>query len=199
MGSSDLAPDWVIAEMPPGYGTRIAEIRRLTQELEAMDQFARLLYDRGPRLAEAVHGLIRSMDVDAELVSEPPCSHVVVRLDPGRRLILHVAADEQTIHRKSAEIAHVFQILHEAADDYDRVVLVTNTDPGQRPAERSAALAADAEEFLTRMRVAHVPASAFFTLWKLSLQDRGAARQQLMYLHAHEGGTFDLAGTVLLR
>jgi hypothetical protein len=199
MRSSELGPDWVVAEMPPGYGTRIAEIRRLTQELEAMDQFARLLYERGTRLAEAVRSLFRSMEMEAELVSEPPCSHVVVRLDGGRRLILHIAADEQTIHKKSSEIAHAFQILHGAADDHDRVVLVTNTDPGKRPDERSTAISLDAEEFLTRMGVAHVPSSAFFALWRLSLEDRGSARQQLAHLHAHAGGTFELAGSTLLR
>lgn len=199
MSSSGMAPEWVIAEMPPGYGTRVAEIRRLTQELEAMEQFARLLDQQGERLGGALQALFNSLDLQSQLVADEACAKVVVTLNPGVRLLFHVSADQHTIQKKSAEIAHVFRIIHEDAGEQDRVVLVTNHDPGRRPTDRGPALADDAETFLTRLGVNHLPASSLFALWKLSLQDRGGARQQLQYLHAHQGGTFELAAATLLK
>jgi hypothetical protein len=49
------------------------------------------------------------------------------------------------------------------------------------------------------MGVNHVESPSMFTLWKLALQDRQAALQQLRYLHEQEGGTFTLLATALLR
>jgi hypothetical protein len=199
MGSSEMAPDWVIAEMPPGYGTRVAEIRRLTQELEAMEQFARLLYEHGERLGGALHALFSSLDIQSQIVPDEGCAHLVVVLEPGARLLFHVSNEAQAIQKKSTEIAHVFRIIHEDADEHDRVVLVTNREPGKPPNERGPAVTPEAEAFLARLGVNHLPAASLFALWKLSLEDRSAARQQLLYLHAHQGGTFALAGSTLLR
>ena len=85
-------PDWVIAEMPPGYQNRVAEIRRLTEELKDMDRFSRLLWTIGPELRESVRDVFAALKFDAELMNGPAESVVAVGLDVNRRLLLHVSA-----------------------------------------------------------------------------------------------------------
>ena len=116
----------------------------------------------------------------------------VARL-PGRgRLLLYASGETGQVAKKSGDIAAVFQLLHEVADDQDRVVLVTNVEPAKPPAERGPALADEAETFLRRMGVAHVTGRTLFALWKLSLQEPEQARAQVPRLQAHEGATWDL-------
>src|SRR5262245_29721420 len=60
-------PDWLVAEMPAGYQTRFAEVQRLSAEMHAMDRMARLLWEIGPPLHEAVRDTFASLkfEVDA--------------------------------------------------------------------------------------------------------------------------------------
>lgn len=194
----DLGPDWMAAEMPPGYGNRLAEIQRLTADLHAMTRFGRLLSAVGPPLAEAVRDLFTGLGFDAGILDGSNGTALAVRLDAWSRLLLQISSVEEVIERRNTEIARVFQLLHEIADDHDRVVFVTNGDPGLRPAERRDALAADAREFLTRMGASHLPASTLFALWKLSLDEPERAREELQRLHRHAGGTFELPPSVRL-
>jgi hypothetical protein len=193
----EIGPEWVIAEMPPGYRTRVAEIQRLTADLQAMSRFGRLLCEVGTPLAEAVQDVFTAIKFDAELTAGPGCADVVVRLDGGRRLLLHVAADRQPLQRKSTEIAHTFQILHEVANEFDRVVLVTNAEPDTPPSNRGGAVTAEALAFLSRMRASHVAAPTLFQVWKLSLQEPGRARELVERLHADPGGTFEVPSALL--
>jgi len=187
-----FGPDWVTAEMPPGYRNRVAEIQRLTADLQAMGRYGRLLYAVGAPLGEAVRDLFVSLKLDAELAAGPGCSDVVVRLDGGRRLLMHVAAEGHRLQRKDPEIAHAFQLLHEVATDHDRVVLVANSEPDTPPAERGEAVTAEALSFLTRMGATLVTAPTLFELWKVSQQEPGRAREVAERLHAHAGGSFEL-------
>ena len=84
------APDWVVAEMPPGYQTRIAEIRRLSEELEGMSRFARLLWAIGPDLRESVRDVFDALKFEAELTNTADGAPVAVQLDGRHRLLLHV-------------------------------------------------------------------------------------------------------------
>jgi hypothetical protein len=189
-----FGPDWVVAEMPPGYRNRVAEIQRLTADLQDMSRFGRLLCEVGAPLCEALRDLFTSLKFEAELIP----GGVAVKLDGRSRLLFHVSGDEQVVQKKSPEIAQVFQILHELADEHDRVVFVTNSEPARRPAERGAALAPDALAFLSRMGAGHVTAPTLFTLWKLSLQEPDRAREQVQRLHDHDGGTFQLPPSTLI-
>lgn len=190
---ADFGPDWVIAEMPPGYGNRVAEIRRLTAELEDMGHFGRLLFTVGPALAETIKDVFSSLGYEAEVMPAPGGAGVAVKLDKWKRLLLHVASDGDVVRKKSAEISSVFQILHEFADEHDRVVFVTNREPEKRPSDRGEALSAEALAFVSRMGVAHVPSATLFTLWKLSLQAPDRARQEVQRIHANDEGTFHLS------
>jgi hypothetical protein len=198
MIDTDLGPEWMAAEMPPGYATRLAEIQRLTADLHTMTRFARLLYAVGPPLAESVRDMFAALGFDADLLGGSPQAAVAVRVDNWSRLLVHVASDDQVIPRKSPEIAEVFKLLHEVADGHDHVAFVTNGEPSVRPADRQDPLTPDAQEFLARMGVSHAPASTLFAIWKLSLEERERAREQVQRLHKHGGGTFELPASARL-
>ena len=184
------APDWLVAEMPQGYQTRVAEIQRLSSEIEAMDRIGRLLWEIGQPLADAVRDVFTALRLETEPTGRAATHDLTVKLDANRRLLLSVSHSEGTIQKKSPELARVFQTLHEFAGDNDRVVLVANGDRAKRPADRSEAITADALTFLRRMGANVLTAPALFKLWLLALQDQERARTYLERLHAQDGGTF---------
>jgi hypothetical protein len=187
-------PDWVVAEMPPGYQNRVAEIRRLSEELQDMDRFARLLWAIGPPLRESVRDVFVALKLDVDLESHGD-SAVSVKLDGKRRLLLHVSATEGTVDKKSAEVAQVFRMLHEVAGDQDRVVLVANGDRLNQPTDRSEPVAPDALKLLQRMGANCISAPTLFKLWGLSVQDPERGRKFVGRLHEQDGGMFALPTT----
>jgi hypothetical protein len=191
-GSFDFGPDWVVAEMPPGYQNRVTEIQRLTNDLKEMGRFGRLLCEVGTGLAEAVRDVFTSLKFKAEVMPDSTGTRVAVRLDGPGRLLLPVSASEQPIQKKSPDVAHVFQMLHEVAEEHDRVILVTNCEPGRRPSDRSEAVSSEALTFLNGMGAGHVSSATLFALWKLSLQEPDRARDQIARLHAHGRGSFQI-------
>lgn len=184
------APEWLVAEMPPGYKTRFAEIQRLSTEIHAMDRIGRLLWEIGPALTEAVLEVCASLKLETESTTALTASLVGVKLDGKRRLLIHVANADGIIQKKSAELAHVFRILHEVAGGDDRVVLIVNSDRATRPKDRTEAIAPDALSLLARMGANVLTAPTLFALWMLSLQDQNRARAQIGQLHAQDGGAF---------
>lgn len=193
-----FGPEWVIAEMPPGYRTRVAEIQRLTAELESMSRFSRLLCNTGAPLAERMREIFTTLKYETDLVPGQGGTGVAVRVDGKGRLLFHVSSDTGTIQKKSPEIAHVFQMLHEVAEELDHVVLVTNNEPATPPADRGDSLSAEALAFISRLGASHVTAVTLFDLWKLSLQEPARAREQVQRLLAHAGGTFEVPATLLV-
>lgn len=186
------APDWVIAEMPPGYQNRVAEIRRLTEELKDMDRFSRLLWAIGPELRESVRDVFAALKFDAELMNGPAESVVAVGLDVNRRLLLHVSGTEGTIDKRSAEVAQVFKMLHEFAGEDDRVVLVSNGDRMKQPADRAEEVSPEALKLVERMGANAVTAPTLFRLWALFGQEPERARRYVGQLHEQDGGVFGL-------
>src|SRR4051794_25223295 len=104
-------PDWVVAEMPPGYETQHSEIQRRITELYAMNQVARLLTELGARLAESVRDAFAAMKFETELVEGPAESLVAVRLDGNRRLLLIPSSSSGPVQKKGAELTEVFRVL----------------------------------------------------------------------------------------
>src|SRR6476661_4290460 len=123
----EIGPDWVVAEMPPGYQNRVREIQMLMADLEAMGRFGRLLTETGARLGEAARDVFASLRYETALMEDATSTAIVVELESRRRLLIHVAGDGQVIQKKSPEIARVFQMLQEVAEDTDHVVFVTNS------------------------------------------------------------------------
>jgi hypothetical protein len=184
------APDWVTAEMPPGYHNRLAEIQRLSDDLRAMDPFGRLLWGAGPGLTEAVRDAVLALKFEAAPIPST-VSGLAVKLDAGR-LLLHVAQGAAVIKKRSPELAHVFQMLQESAEDGDRVVLVANSEPALPPTDRTEGIEPEAVLFLRRMGANFMASAAVFRLWNLSLFDQDRARGYVERLHAQDGGIFSL-------
>lgn len=185
-------PEWLAAELPPGYRNRLEEMQRLSKELEELGRFGRLLCTAGHELGDAVRDTLAALDLDTVATPGPTGTSIVVKLDATRRLLFHVSASEEAIQRRGADLAHVFHMLHELAGDNDRVVLVANHDPGTRPADRSEGMEADALGLLKRLGANYLPAPTLFALWSVSLQNRSLARAFIERLHAQDGGAFVL-------
>jgi hypothetical protein len=184
------APDWLVAEMPPGYQTRFAEIKRLTEELQGMERLGHLLWDGGPALTEAVRDAFAALQYEVELMPDAPESGIAVKLGANRQLLLHVMTSDGPVKKKDPELTRVFQMLHESDTDVTRVVLVANTDRAKPPADRGDSVGPDALAFLSRMGVNVVTTPMVFKLWMLSLQDRERARVFVERLYEQDGGAF---------
>ncbi len=182
-------PEWVVAEMPPGYQTRIAEIQRLSEELQGMSRYAQLLWSIGEDLREPVRGAFATLKFEAALMEAPAESAVAVTLDGQRRLLLHVSSAEETLDRRSAEIEHAFHLLHQVAGERDRVVLVTNNDRMHPPGERQDAISPEALRLLERMGVNCVTGPTLFKIWILGNQSVERARRFVDLIHDQDGGT----------
>src|SRR5215208_5282861 len=100
-------PEWVVAEMPAGYQTRLSEIQRLTADLQEMGRFARLLWEVGSALGEAARDALTALRFDAH-VQDTSLSGVVVRLDGKRRILLIPSATTEAIQKKGPELTQVF-------------------------------------------------------------------------------------------
>ena len=183
-------PDWLAAEMPPGYHNRVAEIQRLSTELEEIGRFGRLLWTVGPDLSHAVQETLVALDFDTSALPGPNGSAIAVKLDGTKRVLFHVSASEDVIQRRSADLARVFEMLHQVAGDGDRVVLVANHSPSTLPAKRGDGVDAEALALLKRLGANYLPAPSLFALWTLSLQDRARARAVVDRLHEQDGGVF---------
>jgi len=186
---TESTPDWLAAEMPPGYRNRVFEIQRISEELRAMERFGGLLWQTGPELAEAVHDAFAALGFDCHVTPGADTS-VVVKLDPFLRLLIDVSATSDVIRKRSTEISRVFQTLHETAEDGDRVVLVANGDREIRPADRPEAASPDALDLLRRLGVNMLTGPTVFGLWMLSLDERERARSYAKRLHEQDGGVF---------
>ena len=185
-------PDWLAAEMPPGYRNRLEELQRLSRELDELGRFGRLLYTAGDELGDAVRETFVALGFEPLATTRPTGTSIVVRLDSARRLLLHVSASQEIIQRRGEDLAHVFHMIHELAGDGDRVVLVANNSPGTRPADRREGVDADAVDLLTRLSVNYLPAPTLFALWTRSVQDRDLGHEFIERLHAQDGGPFVL-------
>lgn len=185
------SPEWLGAEMPPGYQTRLLEIQRLSADLHAMERIGRVLWETGEPLREAVGAVFGALkcEVDATPGAATP---LAVKLGDARRLLLHVSAAASPVQKTDEELAQAFQAVQFAAAD-QRVVFVANTDPSAPPTGRPDPVLPDALDVLERMGVNVMTATTLFRLWRLSLEDQQKARQALDRLHAQDGGAFVLA------
>ena len=187
-----IGRDWVATEMPPGYHNRVAEIRRLSTELEEIGRFGRLLWAVGPDLSDAVRETLVALDFDTSTLPGLNGSAIAVKLDGMKRVLFHVSASENVIQRRSDDLARVFEMLHQTAGEGDRVVLVANHSPSTQPAKRGDGMDAEALALLKRLGANYLPAPSLFALWTLSLQDRPRARTIVDRLHEQDGGVFVL-------
>ncbi len=189
---TDLAvagvPDWMVAEMPPGYETRLLEIKRLSADLQAMDGIGCVLWETGEALRDAVGSLFAALRCEVD-PAPGDAGAIAVGLGGSRRLLLVVSEAGIPIQKTSEELARSFQAVQFAGAN-DRVVLVVNNHPQTPPADRPDPILPDALGVLQRMGVDILTTVALFKLWRLSLEDQQRARKVLDRLHAQDGGQF---------
>lgn len=190
------APEWLAGEMPPGYQTRLLEIRRLSEDLKAMDWFGQLLWRVGDSLTDAVRDAFGALGFEVDR-APAASSSVTVKLPDRRRLLFHVAATSDPVQKKSAELARVFQMVHETAEEGDRVVFVANGSPTTRPTERPEPVEPEALQLLQRLGVNVVTGPALFALWYVSLEDKDRARRLVEHLHEQDGGLFPISAGIV--
>jgi hypothetical protein len=190
----DTAPDWLVGQMPHGYRTRIAEIQRLTSELEGMNRIGWLLWKTGAPLKEALSEVLSALRYEVEVQPENSTYDVRVTIDSSRHVLLRLSRADGVVGKKSPELVAVFQTLSEQAGDHDRVVLASNNHLAQEPAHRPKDddIAPDALDLVQRMGVNFVTTATLFGIWSISLVDVNRARAQFERLHAQNGGTFVL-------
>jgi hypothetical protein len=184
------APDWLAAEMPPGYRTRLLEIERLTSELRVMDGVGRILWETGEPLRGGIVALFAALK--CEVAAQPEAGPVTVKLADTRRLLVVVSQTASPLQRIDEELTRGFQAV-QAAEAGDRVVLVGNPDPMLPPAQRPQPALPDALSMLERMGINVATGPILFALWRLSHEDQAKARKALDRLHEQDGGLFSLA------
>jgi hypothetical protein len=185
---STKAPDWLAAEMPPGYQTRLWEMERLAVELEAMDRIGRVLWETGEPLRDAIAALFGELKCGVD-VAPGSAGQILVRFGEPRRLLLFVSGAAGPIQKTDEELANVFRAVQFASAN-DRVVLVANNDPATPPAGRPDPALPDAVGVLQRIGAAVVTTATLFRLWRLWYEDQPKARKALERLHAQDGGSF---------
>ncbi len=182
------APDWMVAEMPPGYQTRLFEIQRLSADLKGMDRIGCVLWETGEALRDAVAKLFA--DLKCEVDPTPgDTGAIAVGLGGSRRLLLVVTGADSPIQKTNGELARSFQAVQFAGAN-DRVVLVVNNHPATPPADRTDPILPDALSILQRMGVNVLTTVMLFRLWRMSIVDQQKARKALDRLHSQDGGQF---------
>jgi hypothetical protein len=181
-------PDWIVEEMPPGYQTRLLEIKRLSADLKAMDGIGCVLWETGEALRDAVGTLFAALKCEVD-PAPGDRGAIAVGLGASRRLLLVVSGAGSPIQKTNEELARSFQAMQFAGAN-DRVVLVVNNHPATPPADRPEPILPDALGVLQRMGVDVLTTVTLFGLWRLSLEDQQRARRVLDHLHAQDGGQF---------
>ncbi len=182
------APDWMVAEMPPGYQTRLLEIERLSADLKTMDGIGSVLWETGESLRSAVVTLFAALKCGVE-PTPVDAGATAVNLGGSRRLLLVVSGAGSPIQKTNEELTRAFHAVQFAGAN-DRVVLVVNNHPATPPTDRPDPILPDALGVLQRMGVDVVTATTLFRLWRLSLEDPQRARKALDHLHAQDGGQY---------
>ncbi len=179
-------PEWVVAEMPPGYETRLSEIRRLSADLDEMDGIGRVLWEKGEPLRHAVRAVFGAVKCEVEPAPDP-AGPIVVKIGGPHRLVVLVSEAAAPLRKADEDLARVFRLVQAAGAD-DRVVLVAGNDSAKAPADRPDPADPAALTMIERMGANLVTGATLFRLWRLSYEDAPKARKLLEALHAQDGG-----------
>ncbi|MBP1625523.1 MAG: hypothetical protein H6Q07_3545 [Acidobacteria bacterium] len=102
------APNWIVAEMPPGYQTRLLEIERLSADLKAMDDIGCLLWETGEALRDAVGTLFAALKCEVD-PTPGDTGAIAVGLGGSRRLLLVLSGTDSPIQKRNEDLARSFQ------------------------------------------------------------------------------------------
>ena len=198
-GSQEDIPDWVSAALPQRRADIVAEIGRLQAEIETlrgeaggMESMARLLWQAGPQLEDAVRDAFCAAGFDADQAPSGSSYDVTVNLGDGKRLLVKVASAEKSVTKKSSEMRQMFDTAQEVEGDDDRLVLAANVHRERPVADREwlDPIAGDALMILTGLGAVVVTTSLLFRIWGMLREKPQAAKDHLLRLHAADAGLF---------
>ena len=153
---------------------------------------ARLLWQVGPQLEDAVCDTFSAAGFEADQAPSGSTYDVTVNLGDGKRLLVKVASAEKSVMKKSSEMRHVFETAQEVEGDDDRLVLAANVHRERPVADREwlDPVAGDALMILTGLGVAVVTTSILFRVWGMLREQPQVAKDHLLRLHAADAGLF---------
>jgi hypothetical protein len=188
---SDEQPPWVTAELPDQYADIARQMEALKEQARAYEGVAGVLWQRGSALTSSVRDLFMALGFETELAGYGSQCDLRVSLGSGRRLLIDVVSESQSLDRRSPHIARILKVLQEEAGEKDRVLLVANIAAEVAPsARRGEPVGADALRLIQGLGANFVPTSALFGIWKQSLSDAQHARNTVTNLHSMDGGIF---------
>jgi hypothetical protein len=187
----DEQPEWLAQELPEQYAEIAQKIATLREEARTYERVAAVLWHTGSSLTSAVRDLFTAIGFEAELSEYGTNYDVRVSLGNGRRMLIDVVSEQQSLDRKSPHIARILKVLQEDAGEKDRVVLAANIHPHVPPAaRRGEPVSVDAMRLIQGLGANFVPTSALFGLWKASLADGDHAKNCVLRLYSMDGGIF---------
>ena len=168
------------------------EIDKLLGEAGNIESLARLLWQDGPQLADAVHEVFNLIGFEADPAPAGSTYDVTVSLGDGKRLLVKVAGMEKSVTKKSLAVRQIFETTQEVTGDDDRVVLAANVHRKRPVADREwlDPITGDAVMILTGLGGVLVTTSALFRIWVQSRENPEAAKDHILQLHSAEAGLF---------
>ncbi len=201
VGRDDAVPEWVAHSLPERRADIDAEIEKLqrkidklAQESGRMESMARLLWQTGPPLEEAVCDLFSAVGFETDPAQPEASYDMTVNLGAGKRLLIKVMGTEENLTPKSREIRQVLETAQDVAGDDDRIVVAANTHRDRPVADRESLdpVTGEALMILTGLGAVFLTTATLFRLWQLSRDDLEATADQLQQLHAAAAGSFTL-------
>jgi hypothetical protein len=187
----DAQPEWLAQELPEQYSEIARKIAALKEEARTYEVVAAVLWQTGSSLTSAVRDLFSAIGFETELSEYGTSYDLRVSLGNGRRMLIDVVSEPQSLDRKSPHIARILKVLQEDAGEKDRVVLAANIHPEVAPtARRGEPVSVDAMRLIQGLGANFVPTSALFGLWKASLADPDHAKNCVLRLYSMDGGIF---------
>ena len=196
-GAGDEAPRWIANELPSRYEDVCKEIEQLAQERDLMGRMARLLWQTGHPLNEAVRDAFIAFGCHAEMTEPGATYDVTVTLATGqRRLLIEVTGIEGNIQKKSNKITQLLSAAQEVAEEHDRIILAVNAYRDRAVGERSELeiVTPNALKLLVRVGATVITTASVFETWKLSLANLAnieVSRRWVDALYAAPPGLFE--------
>src|SRR5690349_1789680 len=114
---SDEQPARATAELPEQYADIARHMEALKEQARAYEGVAGVLWQRGSALTSSVRDLFMALGLETELAGYGSQCDLRVGLGSGRRLLIDVVSEAQSLDRRSPHIARILKVLQEEAGE----------------------------------------------------------------------------------
>jgi hypothetical protein len=190
-GSTEVAPEWALKELPTEYQQIVDQIAALKETERRLRHMSGLWWETGEALNRLVRKAFKEIGFPAEATQPGATYDVTVPLSSGR-LLVEVTGIEGQVNKASKKISQVVAVIQKELQAGDRVCVGINAHRKVAPAEREnlELLTPDASGLLTRLDAVVFTTSDLFAIWKLSRTDPDAARQHVSSIYKAPAGLF---------